>query len=106
MAEILFTKPGFWEHFFTGNIAERRLRVNPYEPEIQTEFCYFSWGNLGGRFGYFLFSLPGGEGRGARRGGGVFFLLKIPVGGGSPRKGEGGRWGQGVCLQGIGEGGG
>ena len=28
----------------TGNIAKRRLFVNPYGPEIQTEFCYFSRG--------------------------------------------------------------
>ena len=26
----------------TGSIAKRRLLVNPYGPEIQTEFCYFS----------------------------------------------------------------
>ena len=25
----------------TGNIAKRRLLVNPYGPEFQTEFCYF-----------------------------------------------------------------
>ena len=28
----------------TGNIAKRRLLVNPYGTEIQTEFCYFSFG--------------------------------------------------------------
>ena len=26
----------------TGNIAKRRLLVNPYGPESQTEVCYFS----------------------------------------------------------------
>ena len=28
----------------TGNIAKRRLLVNPYGPEVQTEFCCFSTG--------------------------------------------------------------
>ena len=29
----------------TGNIAKRRLLVNPYVPEIQTGFCSFSRGS-------------------------------------------------------------
>ena len=50
--------------------------------------------DLGGRFGYFLFFLLGGVGkgspRGRERGGG--FSWKIPGGGGSPRRvGAGGR---------------
>ena len=57
---------------------------------------------LGGRFGYFLFFLLGGEEggvRGARRGGGVSFGLKIPGGGGggSFRRGGVPRGQEGVC---------
>ena len=65
--------------------------------------AFFLWGGLlGGRFGYFLFFLLGGgeEGvRGARRGGGVGLLLKIP-GGGPRRERGGGR----VCAGNSGEG--
>ena len=43
---------------------------------------------LGGRFGYFLFFSARGRGRGSLgRQGGVFFLLKIPGGGGVCQEG-------------------
>ena len=58
---------------------------------------------MGGRFGYFLFFLLGtGERgvRGAARGWGTIFLLKIPGGGGVSRAGWGGASGrEGVCAE-------
>ena len=60
--------------------------------------------NPGGRFGYFIFFLLGGAERGVRgagKGAGGRFLLKIP-GGGGPSGGWGRRGeGLGGCLRGI-----
>ena len=58
--------------------------------------------DLGGRFGYFLFFLLGGGGRGRamhQEGGGVRFLLKNARRGGGVLSGEGGRarGREGVC---------
>ena len=42
--KCLFLRPNFSKEP-TGNIARRRLLVNPYGPEIQTELCCCSRGN-------------------------------------------------------------
>ena len=48
----------------------------------------------------FVLLVEGGV-RGARKGGGFGFLLKIPGRGGSPRRGGGGAEGPGGCLRGM-----
>ena len=35
-SQVIISEKTYWEHF-----AKRRLLVNPYGPELQTEFCYF-----------------------------------------------------------------
>ena len=59
---------------------------------------------VGGRFGYFLFFLCSGEGKGESEapggGGGRFFIENPRRGGGPPGRGGGGGGGrEGVCVE-------
>ena len=51
--------PEFLGQEHTGNIAKRRLLVNPYGPEIQTEFAVFLGENdLNDEKGFFFYESP------------------------------------------------